>query len=45
MADLVSAPAMISQAYPLLSSIHSPADLKKLSLHELELVAAECRKR
>jgi 1-deoxy-D-xylulose-5-phosphate synthase len=33
------------QAYPLLSKIHGPADLKKLSLLELELVAAECRKR
>jgi 1-deoxy-D-xylulose-5-phosphate synthase len=33
------------QAYPLLSKIHSPADLKKLNLLELELVAAECRKR
>jgi 1-deoxy-D-xylulose-5-phosphate synthase len=33
------------QAYPLLSKIHGPADLKKLSIPELELVAAECRKR
>ncbi len=33
------------QAYPLLSRINGPADLKKLSLPELELVAAECRKR
>ena len=33
------------QAYPLLSKIHSPSDLKKLSILELELVAAECRKR
>jgi 1-deoxy-D-xylulose-5-phosphate synthase len=45
MADLVSTPATIPQAYPLLSAIHSPADLKKLNLQELELVAAECRKR
>ncbi|NTW51952.1 MAG: 1-deoxy-D-xylulose-5-phosphate synthase [Chlorobiaceae bacterium] len=33
------------QAYPLLSAIHSPADLKKLSLPDLERVAAECRKK
>ncbi|NTU52607.1 MAG: 1-deoxy-D-xylulose-5-phosphate synthase [Chlorobiaceae bacterium] len=47
MADFVSTPAItqIQQAYPLLSAIHSPADLKKLSLHELEQVATECRKR
>lgn len=34
-----------TQAYPLLSGIKTPEDLKKLSLPELELVAAECRKR
>ncbi|NTV67649.1 MAG: 1-deoxy-D-xylulose-5-phosphate synthase [Chlorobaculum sp.] len=45
MTDLVATSAAIVQAYPLLSAIHSPADLKKLSFHELELVAAECRKR
>ncbi|NTU58097.1 MAG: 1-deoxy-D-xylulose-5-phosphate synthase [Chlorobiaceae bacterium] len=43
MADPVSTPAV--QDYPLLSKIHSPADLKKLSIHDLELVASECRKK
>ena len=33
------------QAYPLLSKIKSPSDLKKLGIKELEAVAAECRKR
>ena len=32
-------------AYPLLSRIHAPSDLKKLGMRELETVAAECRKR
>ncbi|NTV25996.1 MAG: 1-deoxy-D-xylulose-5-phosphate synthase [Chlorobiaceae bacterium] len=35
----------LSQAYPLLSGISGPEDLKKLSIPELERVAAECRKR
>jgi 1-deoxy-D-xylulose-5-phosphate synthase len=47
MAELVSnsSSATIRQAYPLLSAIHSPADLKKLGLPDLDLVAAECRKK
>jgi 1-deoxy-D-xylulose-5-phosphate synthase len=43
MADPITSPAL--QAYPLLSAISSPADLKKLSVTELERVAAECRKK
>ncbi|MCE1273912.1 MAG: 1-deoxy-D-xylulose-5-phosphate synthase, partial [Chlorobiales bacterium] len=35
----------LTQAYPLLSGISGPEDLKKLSIPELERVAAECRKR
>jgi 1-deoxy-D-xylulose-5-phosphate synthase len=43
MADSVSPSAI--QDYTLLSRINSPADLKRLTLEQLELVAAECRKK
>ncbi len=43
MADSLSLSTL--RAYPLLSKIKGPADLKKMSIAELELVAAECRKR
>ena len=43
MADSITPSAI--QTYTLLSKIHSPADLKKLTLSELELVADECRKK
>ena len=39
-----SLPVAISQQMTLLSAIHSPADLKKLSLLELQKLADECRK-
>ena len=39
-----SLPVAISQQMTLLSAIHSPADLKKLSLAELQKLADECRK-
>ncbi|MBN1929559.1 MAG: 1-deoxy-D-xylulose-5-phosphate synthase [Chlorobiaceae bacterium] len=43
MPEALSSP--VSQGYSLLSTIHDPADLKKLSLSQLEQVAAECRKK
>jgi 1-deoxy-D-xylulose-5-phosphate synthase len=38
-----SIPVAITQQLPLLSAIHSPEDLKKLSMAELQIVADECR--
>lgn len=43
MEDHTFSPAQ--NGYPLLSAIQSPDDLKKLSMHELEMVASECRKK
>ncbi|MCX6178125.1 MAG: 1-deoxy-D-xylulose-5-phosphate synthase [Chlorobiales bacterium] len=39
-----SLPVPITQQIPFLSDIHSPADLKKLRIPELETLADECRK-
>jgi len=43
MTEALSSP--VSQGYSLLSTIHDPADLKKLSISQLEQVAAECRRK
>ena len=39
-----SLPVHITQQKSLLSDIHSPDDLKKLSIPELQTLADECRK-